>query len=533
MEAYVNGDDIPLALEKAGAEHADPNDYNTSRRSSTADQHKLFKHQPINTDNKAIRLLRIGLIPSEDNAPSCSMSTFELPSAPPYIAVSYTWGPKDAQPLYITLNGEQHPVRENLYNLICFLYAKPTKMKEAFAYLWIDQVCIDQSNAEERNHCVRLMPQVYKTAIEVLQWLGKEPNMVNAAREHRYDALLGNPYFGRLWVVQEVLLAKQAYMLCDDVVLRYDNFAHKVWPDPAMEMTNAELTPFVRYHPSFKHSGCTLEFCIAKYSSKACENPRDKVYGLLGLVRAEEQVPVDYRKSVLMVFLDTVKVLARVHLEQHRQLQWEGKEARGRPRFVTTARFLARNMGLVRDDVDIFDIVPSADNRETLWNFLAQIGHGALDTRWFYIVLQALDCSVHYGGPENVDIMEYFWKAGAVGEAVDEEDIRQAWLHSARRVMIDRPGSSQAGPAHDPGDRHPAHTLPATFVNAKSPLNLRRKIGALLKAARLHFADGLKLGTQVQDISHPAHVKPPEAYKKKKVLSHLRSHADSTKTAQE
>lgn len=30
MEAYVNGDDIPLALEKAGAEHADPNDDNTS-----------------------------------------------------------------------------------------------------------------------------------------------------------------------------------------------------------------------------------------------------------------------------------------------------------------------------------------------------------------------------------------------------------------------------------------------------------------------------------------------------------------------
>ena len=37
-----------------------------------------------------------------------------------------------------------------------------------------------------------------------------------------------------------------------------------------------------------------------------CENPRDKVYGLMGMVRKEDGVVVDYRKSVMEVYLDFV-----------------------------------------------------------------------------------------------------------------------------------------------------------------------------------------------------------------------------------
>jgi hypothetical protein len=132
--------------------------------------------------------------------------------------------------------------------------------------------------------------------------------------------------------VQEVLLAKQAYLLCGDIVLPYGNFVQSVWPDPAMAMANAELYPYVRYDLSFKEHGCTMEFCIAKYSSKACDNPRDKVYGLLGLVPTEEQVPIEYRKSVLVVYLDAVKVLASYMQLDHIRC--------GRPPFFRPPDFL-------------------------------------------------------------------------------------------------------------------------------------------------------------------------------------------------
>jgi len=38
--------------------------------------------------------------------------------------------------------------------------------------LWVDAVCIDQSDVEEKSHQVALMPEIYFTATKVLCWLG-------------------------------------------------------------------------------------------------------------------------------------------------------------------------------------------------------------------------------------------------------------------------------------------------------------------------------------------------------------------------
>ncbi len=40
--------------------------------------------------------------------------------------------------------------------------------------IWIDAICIDQSNDEERGHQVRLMRKIYEAAQCVSIWLGKE-----------------------------------------------------------------------------------------------------------------------------------------------------------------------------------------------------------------------------------------------------------------------------------------------------------------------------------------------------------------------
>jgi hypothetical protein len=185
------------------------------------------------------------------------------------------------------------------------------------------------------------MPRIYSQATYVLQWLRSEPKMTKPARTGRYYELQKTCYFRRVWVVQEYLLAQRVYTLCGDVVLRFEEFPKRIWQTARIG--------------ALKQGGLYLELCLFEYSSKACENPRDKVYGLLRLVRAEEQVPVDYRKSVLVVYLDTVEVLnARAHLEHNRRLQYtDGSYGRLSPSLIA-ARRLARNMGLVRDDVDIF-----------------------------------------------------------------------------------------------------------------------------------------------------------------------------------
>ncbi|KAG4440837.1 hypothetical protein IFR05_003650 [Cadophora sp. M221] len=85
-----------------------------------------------------------------------------------YEALSYEWGEKDTSRI-ILVNGEEFPVRENLWWALTYL-----REDNAERVFWIDALCIDQSDERERNHQVSLMTQVYSRASRVVAWLGKD-----------------------------------------------------------------------------------------------------------------------------------------------------------------------------------------------------------------------------------------------------------------------------------------------------------------------------------------------------------------------
>jgi len=75
----------------------------------------------------------------------------------PFIALSYFWG--DPTPTrVIVINGSQFGVTENLYN---YLRCGQTRLNEDSRSLWIDAICIDQNNIQEREQQVGLMAEVY------------------------------------------------------------------------------------------------------------------------------------------------------------------------------------------------------------------------------------------------------------------------------------------------------------------------------------------------------------------------------------
>jgi hypothetical protein len=51
-------------------------------------------------------------------------------------------------------------VRENLYNFLCS-FQTGSAIRTDIAYIYIDQICIDQENLQERNSQVRLMSDIY------------------------------------------------------------------------------------------------------------------------------------------------------------------------------------------------------------------------------------------------------------------------------------------------------------------------------------------------------------------------------------
>ncbi|KAE9379866.1 HET-domain-containing protein, partial [Stipitochalara longipes BDJ] len=170
-----------------------------------------------------IRLLRIISAASNNCILRCELSTFQLRKEnPDYVAVSYVWGdPSITED--IVINGRLVPVTKNLA-LALRQFRDGCPARDHASLLWADAICIDQSNAEEKTHQVRLMPIIYERAACVMSWLGPcREELYGAMKSIRrlyakklpdgsvgnrvwteIDILMRNPYWSRSWIVQEM-----------------------------------------------------------------------------------------------------------------------------------------------------------------------------------------------------------------------------------------------------------------------------------------------------------------------------------------
>jgi hypothetical protein len=147
------------------------------------------------------------------------------------------------------------------------------KWKNQWHY-WVDAICINQASIAEENHQLPLMGKIYSQARGVAIWLGEERDDsklamaliqrwgdgINAAMklgedqwvlkpleaflkfiEDPYDEksikalnlLLRRDYWRRLWIIQEIVLAKTRVLFCGEDVVEYNLLcrAYTVWRD--------------------------------------------------------------------------------------------------------------------------------------------------------------------------------------------------------------------------------------------------------------------------------------------------------------
>jgi hypothetical protein len=172
------------------------------------------------------------------------------------------------------------------------------------------------------NHQVKQMRWIYQNCTTVLMWLNDSHggrNFSHAADFRRtldprvLIDVLENEYFGRLWVVQEIVLAPTVRVL-----LRGGHWLR--WPDMQGVLGNMSTRKLDEIKLSARTLVChgrkldtpgrSLLWCISNFSGCDCEEPRDKVFGLTGMVNdwkgRWEHVNIDYGRSVFNVFLDVL-----------------------------------------------------------------------------------------------------------------------------------------------------------------------------------------------------------------------------------
>ena len=236
----------------------------TSQQLEDVDSNGPFSYNPLNSSKSEIRVL--ALKPSTDPSASLIADLFtqsldEEQYAPtstwkPYAALSYTWGEAifDGS---ITLNGKPFAVTASLEAALRAMRGRngdPSLMQTSAwphdgttpNYWWIDQICIDQQNLDERNEQVALMRRIYKRAACVQVWLGEKAdgsdvamNLLQAigttpirqpgekeivypsfdpddVKDHWWalEALFRRPWWERVWIRQEVALSSQVSFVC-------------------------------------------------------------------------------------------------------------------------------------------------------------------------------------------------------------------------------------------------------------------------------------------------------------------------------
>ncbi|KAI1131442.1 heterokaryon incompatibility protein-domain-containing protein [Nemania abortiva] len=119
----------------------------------------------LNSENREVRVIQI-LPGSRDEPLKCHLVVRKLEDDGIPEALSYVWG-KGAFDTEILIDGQPFPVTSHLDRILRGLRHHANTARE----IWIDAICINQSDSKERADQVRLMAQIYSRAKKTTIWL--------------------------------------------------------------------------------------------------------------------------------------------------------------------------------------------------------------------------------------------------------------------------------------------------------------------------------------------------------------------------
>lgn len=375
----------------AATTEAAETDFNSGPGSAVPpDPNDPYPYAPLDSESNQIRV--VILLPSKDKSAQIQLEVVHLPFeqlADSYIALSYTWGDKsDTVP--ISVHSYTMNITRNLESAL-----RHIRYEEHEVPLWIDSICIDQTNLKERTEQVLLMKEIYSNARSVIAWIGEANDNTEKAyklildltskfleyelRPHddvrdwlckavvdkdlySWDGvleLIGRPYFARVWIIQEIALAKKTSIRCGDHSLPYEcfmmipgaglSYQHDIL-GARTNMRTAELAASgqpiiltkvikdaqaehsVGFHYILHITTAQQYIKVDKYDTfydivrafrdSDSTDPRDKLYALLGLAATKHTeiaaIKPDYTRSLEEVYCHYI----RTHAEAYNRLDF-------------------------------------------------------------------------------------------------------------------------------------------------------------------------------------------------------------------
>lgn len=260
-----------------------------------------------------------------------------------YDALSYVWGNSTAKHVRTKINGHTFDIAESLAFALVRLRRPATRR-----YIWVDCLCINQQDIEEKSSQVGMMYQIFSYAERTCVDLGAAteetafgfralktlrvhpttgwtriwddpPPLVSAG----INDIMRRPWWNRIWCIQEAVVAQEVVLICGPYSVTWSNNASDVYrfsrslkaavcsPQWAQhKVGDARLTPLMEILRLQLESGPerdvwtqadrTSDLLDIAYDmrDRLSSDPRDKLFGLVGLARSSGASPIDIRRYV-------------------------------------------------------------------------------------------------------------------------------------------------------------------------------------------------------------------------------------------
>ena len=333
----------------------------------TEEEEEIPKNYPpdvrsaLRDPQRQIRLLLLDAETEEDDI-SASLEVWDKNSAPSYRAISYVCGDSDHMQ-DVTVNGKRLAVRHNCHYA---LWQARSHFPES--RVWIDAICINQLDLEEKTAQVTMMYEIYAGAAQVLACIGPSDEhsdidlraandiwmLVQRLAEYKsgtidkndwnrpldetvgaefvdhYNEFSMRPYFTRVWVLQELAAGQpDALLLCGPETSHWNDLVdvmysfHRLWvvygrgsDVPFKNHVNRRIQNIVMVLSMQKSN---FPFYLRHTSEMQCQDICDRIYSTSALVDWSsfgQRPPVpDYRISPVELALQLIGKMVDLNLD--------------------------------------------------------------------------------------------------------------------------------------------------------------------------------------------------------------------------
>lgn len=266
-----------------------------------------------------------------------------------YEALSYVWGSEKATELLYCNNEAVISVRPNLASAL-----RRLRPASGSRDLWIDYLCIDQENNEERGEQMRFMHEIYGCASRVLTWIGEKDETSDMVMDYistldpaisllefddwkrsfrvqnptqhvleRDDEawtkavsnFLSRPWFRRVWIQQEAAVCSNTVVLCGDRTVTWNQLYAFSWmaslggaftanvdrhwrlmsPESQTAIKLVRTIQSMRKRPDGKNTSPTLLHVLNMTRRAESSHHRDRVFAVQHLAKQQKgsEVVVD------------------------------------------------------------------------------------------------------------------------------------------------------------------------------------------------------------------------------------------------